>query len=1227
MKRVMRLLSVALAAVLALGSFASVPVAAAATAPVTVSKAVNPDAILVGGEAEVILSIQGTPPVDVVRPNDVILVIDRSGSMGSENRMYHAREAAKGFIDLMDFSKHRVGVVDYSTSANGFPLTTDGSAAKAYVDTLNASGNTATGDAIQLAMELLAEHRPEAQPVIVLMTDGEANVGSPNGYEYAKAKATEAKNAGIVFYTIALLSVNDDPDTSAPNLLLKEMATTAHHHHFVLGSVGLPEIYAHIVHEIGIASAYDVVVSDTVAPEFEIVPGSYSHNIPQPVVEGNKITWTFLELKDELLTFTYRIRHREGARTGTIPAFSGSQITYKDYTGRVHWDQVPGAVITVSYPAPVITEIQPDNGSVYGGETVVITGQHFRPGARVQFGRKDATDIVVTPTEITVTAPPGRAETVTVKVINDDGQTAEATYRYWAAPEVEEMTPGEGPLSGGTLISFTGKYFDREMVITFDGVPATSMTYIDGARVQAVSPPGTSPGPVDVVLTKPDGSSLTLPGGFIYLSLEETQPEIHSVTPNAGKLEGGDVVDLRGRNFAADARVWFGTREAQVSAYHGPDHIAVIVPAADVPGPVDVTLENPNGQSAVVPAGYTYFIPAPVVTNVSPASGSVLGGDIVYIDGAHISPGVTVYFGNQAATLLNYYSKERIRVRTPASAQAGLVPVRLVNPDNQEAVWDGLFEYLLPPAPSVTAVTPAEGSVDGGEAVTISGANFQAGTQVFFGEQSATVVGLTSTQITIVTPPSPVEGPVDVKIVDPWGQEVVVADGYTYLLPPPPPAPELSLVSPSSGPQAGGELVYLHGANLEPGLRVFFGSTEAVVVNHYGPDRIRVRTPAAATPGAVDVKVVNPDGQEAVVPAGYSYIAPPPQPDPTITSVSPSEGEADGGTIVYIDGTGFEAGLTVWFGENPAVLLNYYGPERLRVRTPASATYGPVDVRVVNPSGKEAVARDGFTYLEPPPPPAPELFSVSPDAGLTSGNEIVYIDGANLADGLAVYFGSAQATVLNYYGPERIRVRTPAAAQPGTVDVRVVNPGGEEAVLPQAYTYKLPQVEITSVSPSSGPMEGGTLVYIEGVYFAPDSRFFFGGFEAQLLNYYNPNRVRVRAPESPVAGAVDVQVVNADGSEFTLEQGYTYEAPPPTPAPVVTGYYVTGSKGNYLLYIDGEHFLSGVYAELNGTQFYALNFYGPTRFRIRATVQPGTYALKVVNPDGQESNTIFVDLP
>ena len=51
------------------------------TDTVLVSKSVDPAKLLSGGEAEVKLAVQGSGDTNFVKPNDIILIIDRSGSM------------------------------------------------------------------------------------------------------------------------------------------------------------------------------------------------------------------------------------------------------------------------------------------------------------------------------------------------------------------------------------------------------------------------------------------------------------------------------------------------------------------------------------------------------------------------------------------------------------------------------------------------------------------------------------------------------------------------------------------------------------------------------------------------------------------------------------------------------------------------------------------------------------------------------------------------------------------------------------------------------------------------------------------------------------------------------------------------------------------------------------------------------------------------------------------
>lgn len=77
----------------------------------------------------------------------------------------------------------------------------------------------------------------------------------------------------------------------------------------------------------------------------------------------------------------------------------------------------------------------------------------------------------------------------------------------------------------------------------------------------------------------------------------------------------------------------------------------------------------------------------------------------------------------------------------------------------------------------------------------------------------------------------------------------------------------------------------------------------------------------------------------------------------------------------------------------------------------------------------------------------PTLTAVTPGAGSSAGGTEVRVEGTNLYLGAQVFFGGTAATVLSYGSPTEIVVRAPASA-PGPVDLRVVNPGGGEAIWP-----------------------------------------------------------------------------------------------------------------------------------------------------------------------------------
>ena len=135
---------------------------------------------------------------------DVVLDIDSSGSMSSNDPNGLRKTAAKGFVDAL-LEGDRTAVVDFDSSAELIqPLTTDFAAAKNAVDTINSSGGTSIGAGVNVSLDELDQNGdPEHSKSIIVLTDG---VG-----DYDPALTQRAKDAGVFIYTVGLGSSVDEP--------------------------------------------------------------------------------------------------------------------------------------------------------------------------------------------------------------------------------------------------------------------------------------------------------------------------------------------------------------------------------------------------------------------------------------------------------------------------------------------------------------------------------------------------------------------------------------------------------------------------------------------------------------------------------------------------------------------------------------------------------------------------------------------------------------------------------------------------------------------------------------------------------------------------------------------------------------------------------------------------------------------------------------------------------
>ena len=280
--------------------------------------------------------------------------------------------------------------------------------------------------------------------------------------------------------------------------------------------------------------------------------------------------------------------------------------------------------------------------------------------------------------------------------------------------------------------------------------------------------------------------------------------------------------------------------------------------------------------------------------------GRVTGGEPIAIFGSRFPSDAIVTIGGNPLTELKV-TDTLITGITPPSPPVegqgwveGEQEVFITAPSLDFTVFAGKFIYLPLSNIVVTVMTPNNGKQVGGDRGSITGSGFLQGATVAIGVVPATDVVVTPTLIIFTIPPG-AEGAKDVVITNPDGQKGTLRGGYTYN-----PFPIIGRLEPHyGGTLAGGTSIAITGSNFMPGVVVMIGSERIGRLDFFSPTELRLSTPPG-TAGPKDVRVLNPDGQEAVRQEGFTY-----NPAPTISSVSPNMGPLEGGTEITITGTGF----------------------------------------------------------------------------------------------------------------------------------------------------------------------------------------------------------------------------------------------------------------------------------------------------------------------------------
>lgn len=308
------------------------------------NKELNISQINCGGSFKIKLSLTAAPDI-ISNPTDIVLILDRSGSMAG-SPLANLKNGAKKFIDIIDEatdgakdeqigSGSHIGIVSFAeTATQDTQLITSVADLKNAVNALSSDGSTNHADAFTKAMNLFDPASTNAK-VMIIFTDGETTAGdNPN------AVASAAKAQGITIYCIGL-SGNGGIDEQA----LRDWAFDPDSAYVSItpDDEELENLFEDLAENITNAGATNIVITDTVSPCFSITALTTPTKGTASMLNSNTIEWKIDELgvtQSEGAVLEFTVRHT-GSCSGNVEV--NESIIYSDEENN-----------TVNFPSPSI---------------------------------------------------------------------------------------------------------------------------------------------------------------------------------------------------------------------------------------------------------------------------------------------------------------------------------------------------------------------------------------------------------------------------------------------------------------------------------------------------------------------------------------------------------------------------------------------------------------------------------------------------------------------------------------------------------------------------------------------------------------------------------------------------------------------------------------------------------------------------------------------------------
>ena len=793
--------------------------------------------------------------------------------------------------------------------------------------------------------------------------------------------------------------------------------------------------------------------------------------------------------------------------------------------------------------------------TITGDLMFFTTGVDFGPGITVDSIDDITSTSVVCTISIDWTATPG-FRTITLDSIWGQGELIDGfEVLQYDAPQILGIDPTEScPNNLGLDIDVSGSNFLEDVDFSFDpGITVNTVTYVgpNFAMINVDVESTAAPGFYTLTVTNPDQQEGALPDAFEVL---DCGPHIDSIFPTQGTQgDTGLPVTISGYNFNDLVGVDFGTGVFTnvIASTDAQIDVELDINLLAAPGFRNVTVTTIYGPDVLI-GGFEVLPLAPdppLIDSIDPVQGTQ--GDIalpVSIFGENLGEINTVDFGSGITVNIESVSEFQVDVTLDIdlTAPIGDHNVYVAGPNGDDTLPNGFF--VIGAIPELQWVDPAQGERGQQDLpVQVFGDHLSAVTNVSFGGGiDVAIDSITETQINVTLDiyETATLGPRDVTVTSPNGDSTLPG-AFTVILGP----PWIDFVIPDQGTQGDTIDVAITGKNFDDTVEVDFGAEITVnsfIIPNQGQINVNLTIEPLAQLGFRDVTVINSEGTDAVLPAGFEVVEAVVT-NPILSFIDPVEAyQGTTGLVVTFYGENFVDGLVVDFGHpgidvtQPVSVTDTSFEVVIDILLTANP--GPTDVVVENPDGGNDALIDGFTVLE-----EISLESIFP-TGAYPGDLIDFqASGGGFDSGATLEFfpnpeyftfiGSVSSSGLIEGSLEIDQF-----AQPGFYGVRVTNPNMRYAELPSAFqVYEeepLPPPSVYEIAPDEICIgEQSALVLVSGENFQPGvtAEISFQGFPTDFITglittYIDSNTLELMfsVTGNAVEGAYDLLFTNPD---------------------------------------------------------------------------------------------------